>query len=49
MDDNLHPHDLRRGGDRREHLADSASPEAERRSGIERREDGTKNDEGSQQ
>jgi C4-dicarboxylate transporter, DctQ subunit len=49
MDDNLHPQDLRRGSDRRENLAEGASPEAERRSGIERRKGGAKTDGGDPQ
>jgi C4-dicarboxylate transporter DctQ subunit len=40
MDDNLHPQDLRDGADRREDSSSAATPEAERRSGIERRKDG---------
>jgi C4-dicarboxylate transporter, DctQ subunit len=42
MDDNLHPHDLRRGGDRREQAVETGAPDIERRSGIERRKDDTK-------
>jgi C4-dicarboxylate transporter DctQ subunit len=40
MDDNLHPHDLRDGVDRREDSSSAAGHEVERRSGIERRKDG---------
>jgi len=40
MDDNLHPQDLRDGADRREDSSSAATPESERRSGIERRKDG---------
>jgi C4-dicarboxylate transporter DctQ subunit len=49
MDDNLHPHDLRAGLDRREDSPATAAPEKERRSGIERRKGDTKTDEGSKQ
>jgi C4-dicarboxylate transporter DctQ subunit len=40
MEDNLHPQDLRRGGDRREDTSSAAVPEIERRSGVDRRKDG---------
>ena len=37
MDDELHPHDLRDGGERRERTPDEAAPPVERRSGLDRR------------
>jgi C4-dicarboxylate transporter DctQ subunit len=49
MDDNLHPHDLRNGSDRREDSSAAAAPEAERRSGIERRTHGRRKDGGDEQ
>jgi C4-dicarboxylate transporter DctQ subunit len=42
MDDNLHPHDLRGGSDRRENAVETAISDIERRGGIERRKDDTK-------
>jgi C4-dicarboxylate transporter DctQ subunit len=49
MDDNLHPHDLRNGGDRRENGPGTAAPEVERRSGVERRKHGRRKDGGDAQ
>jgi C4-dicarboxylate transporter DctQ subunit len=46
MEDNLHPHDLRNGGDRRENSSSAATPEVERRSGVERRQHGRRQDGG---
>jgi C4-dicarboxylate transporter, DctQ subunit len=42
MDDNLHPHDLRGGADRRENAVEAAAPHVELRSGIERRKNDAK-------
>ncbi|HTY04553.1 MAG TPA: TRAP transporter small permease [Rhodocyclaceae bacterium] len=39
MEDGLHPHDLRRGVDRREPTMTSVAPDVERRSGVDRRKD----------
>jgi C4-dicarboxylate transporter, DctQ subunit len=41
MDDNLHPHDLRSGSERREPTLDTAVPPVERRDGQDRRRDDT--------
>jgi C4-dicarboxylate transporter DctQ subunit len=45
MDDELHPHDLRDGGERRERTPDEAAPPVERRSGLDRRKNPRKGDE----
>jgi C4-dicarboxylate transporter DctQ subunit len=49
MEDNLHPHDLRNGYDRRENNSDATAPEVERRSGVERRQHGRRKDGGDAQ
>lgn len=47
MADNLHPADLRTGHERREDQAGAATPEVERRNGIERRQSHRREDGGS--